>query len=134
MIPSGLLVVTDRHGSDRPLADTVRAALDAGARWIWFRDKDMEREPRRALAVELLNLVREAGGMLTVGGDAVLAAEIGADSMQLSMASLALADADPSQSQPVIASEAKQSSRTRRALRFPGLLRFARNDGGGSGD
>ncbi|WP_238180068.1 thiamine phosphate synthase [Methylobacterium haplocladii] len=82
-MPSLLLVVTDRHGSARPLVETVRAVLDGGARWIWFRDKDLEPAARRNLALELLPLVHGAGGWLTIGGDAVLAAEIGADGVHL---------------------------------------------------
>lgn len=84
MIPSPLLVVTDRHGSKRPLAGTVKAVLDGGARWIWLRDKDLEPRSRRDLALELIGVVREAGGWLTIGGDVELAAEIDADGVHLS--------------------------------------------------
>jgi thiamine-phosphate pyrophosphorylase len=90
LIPSPLLVVTDRHGSARPLVETVRAVLDGGARWIWFRDKDLESGARRDLALELLALVHDAGGQLTMGGDAVLAAEIGADGVHLGVRRLEL--------------------------------------------
>lgn len=93
MIPSPLLVVTDRHGSQRPLTETVRALLDGGARWIWFRDKDLEPEARLAMAREVLALVRDAGGWLTIGGDVELAAEIGADGVHLGGADFADRDA-----------------------------------------
>ena len=83
MIPSPLLVVTDRHASDRPLAETVRRVLDGGARWIWLRDRDLEPGARRALALDLLALIRDAGGRLTIGGDVALAADIGADGVHL---------------------------------------------------
>lgn len=83
MIPSPLLVVTDRHGATRPLVETVRAVLDGGARWIWFRDTDLEAQARRDLARAILALVREAGGCLTIGGDAELAAAISADGVHL---------------------------------------------------
>ncbi len=83
MIPSPLLVVTDRHGSSRPLVETVQAVLEGGARWIWFRDKDLRPSARRELAQALLPIVRDAGGFLTIGGDAALAAEIGADGVHL---------------------------------------------------
>ena len=88
MIPSRLLVVTDRHGSTRSLVETIRAVLDGGARWIWFRDKDLEPAARRDLALELLDPICAAGGWLTIGGDAALAAEIGADGMHLGMGHL----------------------------------------------
>ena len=89
-IPAPLLVVTDRHGSERPLVDTVQAALDAGARWIWFRDRDMAPTERRVMAEALLARVRAAGGTLTIGGDPELASAIGADGVQVSAASAPL--------------------------------------------
>ncbi|GLS42101.1 thiamine phosphate synthase [Methylobacterium brachythecii] len=124
MIPAPLLVVTDRHGAHRPLTDTVRAVLEGGARWIWFRDKDLEPEARRDLVAELLRLVHEAGGCLTIGGNACLAAEIGADGVHLGGSVFSTA------APTVIASEAKQSRNPQRSTGEAGLLRFARNDGG----
>nr|WP_147046440.1 thiamine phosphate synthase [Methylobacterium gnaphalii] len=121
-MPSPLLVVTDRHGAGRPLTETVSAVLEGGARWIWFRDKDLEPEARRALATALLRLVRKVGGRLTIGGDVGLAAEIGADGVHLSGSVFAGS---------VIASEAKLSSEPQRLADAAGLLRFARNDGAG---
>lgn len=82
-LPSRLLVVTDRHGSLRPLAETVRAVLEGGARWIWFRDRDMEPAARHDMAAALLAIAREAGARLSVGGDAALAAAVGADGAHL---------------------------------------------------
>ena len=79
MIPSPLLIVTDRHGSARPLVETVRAVLAGGATWIWLRDRDLEPGARWALAVELLAVIRAGGGRLTIGGDTELAARVGAD-------------------------------------------------------
>ena len=82
-LPSPLLVVTDRHGSDRPLVETVRAVCAGGARWVWFRDRDLEPAARHDLAAALVSVMREAGGRLTIGGDAALAAAIGADGVHL---------------------------------------------------
>ena len=76
-LPSPLLAVTDRHGP-RSLAETVAAVLDGGGRWIWFRDKDLPLPKRRELAAQIADSVRAAGGVLTVGGDADLAADLGA--------------------------------------------------------
>lgn len=88
-LPARLLVVTDRHGSDRPLTETVQACLDGGARWFWLRDRDLDPQSRRDLALELIPLVRAAGGTLTVGGDATLAEDIDADGLHSSMDRLA---------------------------------------------
>jgi thiamine-phosphate pyrophosphorylase len=85
-LPDQLLLVTDRHGSGLPLTDRVAAALAAGARWIWLRDRDLPPDERAALAQSLLGLVRAAGGRLTVGRDVDLAARIGADGVQLGAA------------------------------------------------
>ncbi|MCE4223891.1 thiamine phosphate synthase [Methylobacterium sp. C25] len=119
-MPAPLLIVTDRHSANRPLVETVRAVLDGGARWIWFRDKDLEPEARRDLAAQLLLIVREAGGRLTIGGDIGLAAAIGADGVHLGGSTFA---------NSVIASEAKQSREPQRSTEAVGLLRFADNLG-----
>ncbi len=78
-----LLVVTDRHGAARPLTETVRAAVAGGARFVWLRDRDLDRGARRDLARDLIALLRPAGGRLVVGGDADLAAETGAQGVHL---------------------------------------------------
>jgi len=78
-----LLVVTDRHGADRPLTETVRAAVAGGARFVWLRDRDLDRDTRRDLAHDLIALLAPVGGRLIVGGDAELAAETGAQGVHL---------------------------------------------------
>ncbi|KQO89330.1 thiamine phosphate synthase [Methylorubrum extorquens] len=78
-----LLVVTDRHGAARPLTETVGAAVVGGARFVWLRDRDLDRDARRDLARDLIALLEPAGGRLVVGGDADLAAEIGAQGVHL---------------------------------------------------
>lgn len=82
--PSPLLVVTDRLGAGGRLADAIRGALEGGARWIWFRERDLPAQPRATLAAEILALVRRHGGLLSIGGDVELAARLGADGVHLS--------------------------------------------------
>ncbi len=82
-IPSPLLVVTDRHGHPRPLVETVQAALDGGARGSWLRERDLPPAARRRLGEEIAGRVRSAGGILTVGGDPTMAADLGADGVHL---------------------------------------------------
>lgn len=79
-----LLVVTDRHGAARPLIETVRAAVAGGARFVWLRDRDLDRHARRDLARDLLALLRPLDGTLVVGGDVELALETGARGVHLS--------------------------------------------------
>ncbi|MFE1602767.1 thiamine phosphate synthase [Methylobacterium sp. ID0610] len=93
-LPARLLLVTDRHGSTLPLVRRVALALEAGARWIWLRDRDLPEGERAALAEEVARLVRAAGGHLTIGRDIALAARVGAGGVQLgSVAAVAQARA-----------------------------------------
>jgi thiamine-phosphate pyrophosphorylase len=82
-LPSPLLAVTDRHGHARPLVETVQAILHGGARWIWFRDRDLEPDARRRLGEAVAGRVRSGDGFLTVGGDIALARALGADGVHL---------------------------------------------------
>ncbi|SFH97227.1 thiamine phosphate synthase [Methylobacterium brachiatum] len=82
-LPSPLLAVTDRRGLSRPLMETVQALLDGGVRWVWFRDRDLEPEARRALGADVAGRIRAAGAFLTVGGDVALARALGADGVHL---------------------------------------------------
>jgi thiamine-phosphate pyrophosphorylase len=82
-LPSRLMLVTDRHLAAVPLDEVVREAIAAGARWIWLRDRDLPAVERHALAQRLMALARPRGVRLTIGGDVALAAEIGADGVQL---------------------------------------------------
>lgn len=86
-LPDRLLVVTDRHQARRPLEEVVAAALEGGARWIWLRDRDLDAVERGGLARRLVRLTDAAGATLTMGGDAALAAEIGAQGVHLPAAS-----------------------------------------------
>jgi thiamine-phosphate pyrophosphorylase len=82
-IPSPLLVVTDRHQARWPLERIVAEVVAAGARWIWFRDRDLEIKERRRLALRLSDIVQAAGGRLSIGDDTELAAEIGTRAVHL---------------------------------------------------
>jgi thiamine-phosphate pyrophosphorylase len=82
-IPSTLLVVTDRHQARRPLEEIVAEVLSAGARWIWFRDRDLAIAERRQLAMRLAKLVQGAGGCLSVGSDIELAVEAGTSAVHV---------------------------------------------------
>jgi len=63
-----LLVLTDRTQSAGPLVVTVAAAVDAGARAVVLRDKDLPGAERAALAGELAALLAPVGGLLVVAG------------------------------------------------------------------
>jgi len=76
-LPSPLLLVTDRHQVCRLLDQVVTEAVSAGARWVWLCDRDLDAPARRRLAHRLAKILRSVGGVLSIGADVGLAAEIG---------------------------------------------------------
>ncbi|BAT60320.1 thiamine-phosphate synthase [Variibacter gotjawalensis] len=79
-----LLIVTDRSQARAPLADVLRAAFAAGARWASVREKDLWDAEQVALAQSLLPVGREFGATLTLHGSPVLAKQAGLDGVHLS--------------------------------------------------
>jgi thiamine-phosphate pyrophosphorylase len=85
-VPHPLLVVTDRHQAHFPLEIQVAKILASGGRWIWFREKDLPPGARRPVALRLSEIVHNAGGCFTVGGDIDLAEDIEATAAHVSSA------------------------------------------------
>ncbi|MDF2117485.1 thiamine phosphate synthase [Roseiarcaceae bacterium H3SJ34-1] len=89
-LPARLLVVTDRKLVPRPVIETVRAAINGGATWIWLRDRDLQAKEREDLAAQLIAMM--AGrACLTIGGDVEFALRIGARGVHLPAGSDTLA-------------------------------------------
>jgi thiamine-phosphate pyrophosphorylase len=65
-----LLVVTDRTQARGPLPEVVAAAVAAGARAVWLRDRDLSLPERTALAADLRAVLGPVGGLLLWGGAA----------------------------------------------------------------
>ncbi len=63
-----LLVVTDRTQAAGPLADVVAEAVDAGARAVLLRDRDLPDDDRAALAADLRAVLDPVGGLLVTAG------------------------------------------------------------------
>ncbi|WP_081866025.1 thiamine phosphate synthase [Blastococcus sp. URHD0036] len=63
-----LLVLTDRTQSRASLPETVGAAVDAGARAVVLREKDLPLEERARLAEALAALLAPVGGLLVWAG------------------------------------------------------------------
>jgi thiamine-phosphate pyrophosphorylase len=82
-----LLLVTDRHQARLPLAEVVKAAVEAGCRWVSLREKDLSADDQIALARTLSAIARRGGARLSVHGDAALAKACGADGVHLSAGS-----------------------------------------------
>jgi len=68
VVPTGVVVVTDRHQAVAPLPEQVAAAVAGGARWVWLREKDLPAPERAALAAELREVLAPVGGRLMVSG------------------------------------------------------------------
>jgi thiamine-phosphate pyrophosphorylase len=63
-----LLVLTDRSQCAEPLPLTVGAAVEAGARAVVLREKDLPADARAVLAAELTAILTAAGGTLIIAG------------------------------------------------------------------
>ncbi|WP_433724895.1 thiamine phosphate synthase [Actinoplanes sp. CA-051413] len=78
VIPSGVVVLTDRRLAARPLVEVVAAAVRGGAEWVILRDKDLGYGERYALA-ESLRAVVPVGRLVIAGPD-----PLGGDAVHLS--------------------------------------------------
>lgn len=63
-----LLVLTDRSQAARPLLEVLRAAVDAGARTVVVREKDLPTAQRLALAEAARPLLDAVGGTVILAG------------------------------------------------------------------
>jgi thiamine-phosphate pyrophosphorylase len=63
-----VLVLTDRRQARLPLVETVRAAVEGGARAVVLREKDLPRVRRLALAELMRAILEPVGGRLIVAG------------------------------------------------------------------
>lgn len=61
----------------------VKTIVDAGARFVQYRAKDKSAEQMVVNAVDLREIVQEAGGRLVINGRADVAAAVGADGVHL---------------------------------------------------
>ena len=68
MRPPRLLVLTDRSQCAGPLVGVVAAAVDAGARAVVLREKDLPETQRARLAEHLRAILEPVGGLLIVAG------------------------------------------------------------------
>ena len=78
-----LLVISDRHQTQRPLRQVVEAVFAGGCRWFSLREKDLAREERRALLGDLLALGRRYGAVVTAHEDIEAVEAVGADGVHL---------------------------------------------------
>lgn len=80
------VLLTDRfaaRAAGRTLVATVAAALDAGARAVLFREKDLPQPDRLALAMGVRHVVRSSGARMGVASDPFLAVAVDTDWLHL---------------------------------------------------
>jgi thiamine monophosphate synthase len=71
-----LLVLTDRSQCRRPLPEVIAAAVDAGARCVVLREKDLPDPERLRLVQELGALLAPVGGRLVLAGPPLPGADV----------------------------------------------------------
>src|SRR5262245_64598275 len=81
--PPRLVLVTDRHATDRDLVTVVQVALDAGLPAVQLREKDLPGRPLLALAERLRALTARTGALLFVNDRVDVAIAAGADGVHL---------------------------------------------------
>lgn len=96
MILSPLLLLTDRRQAAAPLVDVVAETVEAGARAVVLREKDLPRPERIELAAALAPVVHGVGGLLLSAGEALP----GCDGIHLPTAGRAGGTDAPALSQP----------------------------------
>lgn len=89
-----LYAVTDRSWlRGRTLPDMVREAIAGGVTFVQLREKHSSHDEKRALALELMPICREAGVPFVIDDDVALAAEVGADGVHVGQEDMACAEA-----------------------------------------
>lgn len=89
----GLCLITDRKSSGRTAEEMVRIALEAGARWIQYREKEKTRRERYLEALKLRDLTRQFGALFIVNDEADIALAAEADGVHLGQDDLPLPEA-----------------------------------------
>jgi thiamine-phosphate pyrophosphorylase len=93
MYLGGLCFITERRASNLPYGDMVLRALNAGVRWVQYRDKDSTGREIYEESVRLRSITKDFGAALVVNDhpDIALAAE--ADGVHLGQDDLPLREA-----------------------------------------
>ena len=86
-------LITDRKIANPDLFSALESALKGGVRMIQLREKDLSAPELRKVAQKTLQLTQFYGARLLLNGDPELAAEIGADGVQLGVHSRQITEA-----------------------------------------
>jgi thiamine-phosphate pyrophosphorylase len=93
LLPSRLLVITDRHQAGAAIETIADAVGRGGGRWLMLRDRDLPPAERASLAARLADIARRHGMHLSIGADVELAASLRASVHLQSAAAVAFARA-----------------------------------------
>ncbi len=78
-----LLIISDRHQAQRPIAEVAEAVFAGGCRWFSLREKDLSPKERRRLLGDLVALGHRFGAVVTVHEDIEAVVAVGADGIHL---------------------------------------------------
>ena len=78
-----MLQFISHHTERYSYLDSIHLALEGGCRWIQLRIKDASDDEVRPIAIQALQLCREAGATLIIDDRVELVKEIGADGVHL---------------------------------------------------
>jgi len=90
MLNGGICFITDSRLSALSVEDTVKVVLDAGIRWIQYREKALSRRDIFFQAERLRTLTQEYRAVLTINDHADIALAVDADSVHLGQDDLPL--------------------------------------------
>ena len=78
-----LLAITGRKTARRPLGDVAEAAFAGGLRWLMVREKDLAEDDLAALVEDIVARAMPYRALVSVNGDAAVAAGCGAGGVHL---------------------------------------------------
>ncbi len=93
MLFGGICFITDRRLSTLGVEDTVKAVLDAGVKWVQYREKELTRREIYLTAEKLRRITQEYGAVFIVNDHADIALSVGADGVHLGQDDLPLKEA-----------------------------------------
>jgi len=93
MYLSGLCFITDRTICGLSFEDMIRPVMDAGVKWIQYRDKERSRREIYEEAVRLRGMIKQADGIFIVNDHTDIALAVDADGVHLGQDDLPLKEA-----------------------------------------
>jgi thiamine-phosphate pyrophosphorylase len=93
MLWGGICFITERRLSSRSVEDTVKIVLDAGVKWVQYREKELTRREIYFTAERLRRITQEYGAVFIVNDHADIALSVDADGVHLGQDDLPLKEA-----------------------------------------